>query len=179
MPDLSSHNRPLSPALALVVAVARNGVIGEHNALPWSLPSELKRFREITMGHPCVMGRKTWEGIGKPLKGRDNIVLTHGPAMLVEGVTTVHTLEAALAEASRCAGVRGVTEIMVIGGGEVYLQTLPMARRIYLTRVDMDAHGDTYFPEVAAADWIEVAREVHAPGPKDSCGYVILTLDRR
>ena len=172
---MSSNSLPL----ALVAAVARNGVIGEHNGLPWSLPSELKYFRDITIGHPCIMGRKTWAGLSKPLKGRDNIVLTRGPAIAGEGVTTVHTLKAAIAEANRCAAARGARELMVIGGGEIYLQTLPIANRVYLTEVDMDASGDTFFPTLAADGWIELAREAHLPGPKDSCGYITLTLQRR
>jgi dihydrofolate reductase len=175
MSNLSSH----SPPLSLVVAVARNGVIGEHNGLPWKLPSELKRFRQITTGHPCIMGRKTWDSIGKPLKNRDNIVLTRGAPIPVEGVITVGTLEAALASATACAAARGAKEIMIIGGGEIYRQTLAIASRLYLTRVDMDATGDTTFPELSPADWTETAREPHAPGPSDSCGYVVHTLDRR
>ncbi len=175
MTDLSSPN----PPLALVVAVARNGVIGEHNGLPWKLPSELRRFRDITTGHPCIMGRKTWEGIGKPLKNRDNIVLSRGAPIAVAGVISVATLDAAIAAANSCAKARGAGAIMIIGGGEIYRQTLPLATRVYFTRVDMDASGDTYFPELSPQDWIEVAREQHVPGPNDSCGYVILTLDRR
>lgn len=179
MPDLSSQILKTKFPLALVVAVARNGVIGEHNGLPWKLPSELRRFREITVGHPCIMGRKTWEGIGKPLKNRNNIVLTRGAPILVEGVVSVRTLEQAIATASACAETRGAREIMIIGGGEVYLQTLPMASRVYFTRVDMDAAGDTHFPDLDPEDWVEVAREDHAPGPGDSCSYVLTTLDRR
>ncbi len=175
MSDLST----LTPPLALVVAVALNGVIGEHNGLPWKLPSELKRFRDITTGHPCIMGRKTWESIGKPLKNRDNIVLTRGAPIPVEGVISVRTLEAAIAQAAACAALRGVREIMVIGGAEIYRQTLPMAARLHLTRVDMIATGDTHFPAIDPEDWIEVSREPYAPGPGDSCGYVVHTLDRR
>lgn len=165
--------------IALVVAVARNGMIGEHNALPWKLPSELRRFREITLGHPCVMGRKTWEGLKGPLKGRDNIVLTRGAKIANEGVVTVFSLDEALRLAGEYAGIRNVPWIMVIGGGDLYRQTLPLASRLYLTEVDMDASGDTQFPPVILADWIETAREPHTPGPGDSCGYTILTLDRR
>ena len=175
MPDLSSPQLPL----ALVVAVARNGVIGEHNGLPWKLPSELRRFRDITTGHPCIMGRKTWESIGKPLKNRDNIVLTRGAPIAVDGAITARTLHEALDAATACAKARGASAIMIIGGGEVYRQTLPLASRLYFTRVDMEASGDTHFPELPPHDWLEVAREKHDAGPSDSCGYVILTLDRR
>ena len=164
--------------IALVVAVARNGVIGEHNGLPWKLPSELRRFREITLGHPCLMGRKTWEGLKGPLKNRDNIVLTRGPGINREGVLTVHSLEAGLAAGRRLAAGRGVPWIMVIGGGELYRQALPLADRLYLTEVDMDAAGDTSFPALEPGKWRESARVQHQAGPGDSCGYVMLTLDR-
>lgn len=166
------------PGIALVVAAARNGVIGEHNSLPWKLPSELRRFREITLGHPCLMGRKTWEGLKGPLKGRDNLVLTRGGAIAREGVLTVRSLAEGLALGRDLASARGAGWVMVIGGGEVYAQALPLADRLYLTRVDMDVAGDTSFPALDPAAWREVAREPHAPGPGDSCGYTILTLDR-
>jgi dihydrofolate reductase len=175
MPDPLHRSLPL----ALVVAVARNGVIGEHNALPWKLPSELKRFRDITTGHPCIMGRKTWDSIGKPLKNRDNIVLTRGAPIAAEGVLTVRTLDEAIATATACAKDRGSRELMIIGGGEIYRQTLPMASRIYLTRVDLDASGDTYFPEIDPLDWAEVSRQPITPGPNDSCPYTVTILERR
>ena len=175
---MSSRNE--TPAgIALVVAVARNGMIGEHNGLPWKLPSELRRFREITMGHPCVMGRKTWEGLKGPLKGRDNIVLTRGAKIANEGVVTAFSLDEALRLARGYAGQRNVPWIMVIGGGGLYRQTLPMAQRLILTEVDMDAPGDTTFPSFDRTQWLETAREPHRPGPGDSCAYTILTLDRR
>lgn len=167
------------PRICLVVAAARNGVIGEHNQLPWKLPSELKRFREITWGHPCVMGRVTWQGLKGPLPGRDNIVITRGADIPVPGVITVRGIEEALAEAAKCAAARGVSDIMVIGGGQIYMQVLSQADRLYLTRVDLDVSGDTTFPDLDPAQWVEVAREPHEPGPRDTCGYVILTLDRR
>jgi len=166
------------PGIALVVATARNGVIGEHGGLPWKLPSELRRFRDITLGHPCLMGRKTWEGLKGPLKGRDNLVLTRGPAIEREGVITVRTLEAGLESARKLALDRGAPWVMVIGGGEVYRQALPLASRLYLTRVDMDVAGDTTFPALEPAAWRETAREPHTAGPGDTCGYTILTLDR-
>ena len=164
--------------IALVVAAARNRVIGEHNGLPWKLPSELRRFREITLNHSCLMGRKTWEGLKGPLKGRDNIVLTRGPVIAKEGVLTVHTLEQGIDLAQKLSVARHASWVMVIGGGDLYRQALPLAGRLYLTEVDMDASGDTTFPELAPAEWREIAREPHAAGPGDSCGYVIRTLDR-
>ena len=168
----------VEPELAIVAAVARNGMIGEHNGLPWKLPSELRRFREITMGHPCLMGRKTWEGLKGPLKGRDNIVLTRGPAIGREGVITVRSLEEGIEQGRTRARQRGAGWVMVIGGGDVYAQALPLAARLYLTQVDMDAPGDTTFPALDMSGWREVGREPHLAGPGDSCGYTILTLDR-
>ena len=166
------------PKLALVVAAARNHVIGEHNRLPWSLPSEQKRFKEITIGHPLIMGRKTYEGIGRPLPGRDNIVLTRGEIIDDPTVHTVNSIEEGIALAERFAISRGVDEIMVIGGGQVYAQTLPQAQRIYFTRVDMDATGDTTFPKIDPQKWHETAREDHKAGPNDNADFSIMTLDR-
>ena len=168
--------------ITLVVAVARNGIIGEHNDLPWQLPSELKRFRQITIGYPCIMGRKTFEGIvarlKRPLPGRDSIVMTRGPRIAMPGVLTVHTLADALALGRKLARERGVLDVMVIGGGEIYRQALPFAERIYFTRVEMDASGDTSFPRLDPSQWRETAREPHEAGPGDSADYTILTLDR-
>jgi dihydrofolate reductase len=173
---MSSSNS--QPGIALVVAVARNGIIGEHNRLPWKLPSELRRFRDITMGHPCLMGRKTFEGLKGPLKGRDNIVLTRGPAIGREGVLTVRSLAQGIEIGREFAVKSGAGFIMVIGGGEVYAQALPLASRLYLTEVAMDATGDTAFPARDPKQWREIAREPHQPGPGDSCAYTLLTLER-
>lgn len=171
-----------APRITLVVAVARNGVIGEHNGLPWRLPSELKRFKQITMGHPCIMGRRTWDGVlaslGKPLPGRDSIVLTRGAPIAVDGVHTARTLNEALEAGRKLAQARGVADVMVIGGGEVYRQALPVADRIWYTRVEVDATGDTHFPALDPGQWRETAREPHDAGTGDTADYTILTLDR-
>ncbi len=164
--------------ISLVVAAARNGVIGMQNALPWKLPSDLKRFKEITTGHPIVMGRKTYEAIGQPLMDRDNIVVTRGEIIEDPTVHTVNSIEEAIALAKRFAINRGVDEIMVVGGGQIYEQTLPMAHRIYFTRVDMDVEGDTVFPKLNAERWKETAREDMKAGPKDNADFSFLTLDR-
>lgn len=175
---MSSRTQTAEPRIALVVAVARNGVIGRAGRLPWSLPSDLKRFRQITMGHPCLMGRKTFESIGKPLKGRDNIVISRRGMPPVEGVVVVPDLDAALVEGKARAVTRGVEEIMVIGGGDIYRQTLPLASRLYLTQVEMDVDGDTVFPPLDPGHWREAAREIHPAGPNDSAGFSLITLDR-
>ena len=164
--------------ISLVVAAARNGVIGIQNTLPWTLPSELKRFKELTTGHPLVMGRKTYEAIGQPLAKRDNIVVTRGEIMDDPTVHTVNSVEEGIALAKRFAVNRKVDEIMIIGGGQIYEQTLPLADRIYFTSVDMDVEGDTLFPNLSPERWREIAREEHKAGPDDSADYTIVTLDR-
>ena len=164
--------------IALVVAAARNGVIGIQNALPWNLPSELQRFKELTTGHPLIMGRNTYEAIGRPLPNRDNIVVTRGEIMDDPSVHTVNSIEEAIALARRFAVTRGVDEIMIVGGGQIYEQTLKLADRIYFTRVEMDAEGDTLFPDLSPERWREISREEFKAGPQDNADFTVLTLDR-
>lgn len=159
--------------ISFVVAVARNGVIGREGGLPWHISTDLKRFKEITMGKPVVMGRKTWDSLPrKPLPGRRNIVITRQPGFSAEGAEAVSTPEAVLA---LCGDA---PEIAVIGGGEVYRLFWPHVDRLYLTEVDLEVAGDTHFPAVDPAQWREVAREVHPKGEKDSAGFTLRTLDR-
>mgnify|MGYP002651653057 CR=1 FL=1 len=142
--------------LVLVVAAAENGVIGKDGAMPWHLPADLRHFRRITMGKPVIMGRKTWHSIGRPLPGRQNIVLTRDPAFHGTGAAIVSSLDEALAAAG------GASEAMVIGGAEIYALARPLATRIELTRIHAAPEGDTYFPEPEASLWVETAREDHA-----------------
>src|SRR5436190_5304260 len=144
------------PRIALVVAVARNGVIGERGRLPWRISSDLKRFKAITMGKPVIMGRKTWEGLPRrPLPGRMNIVLTRHRDYRVEGAVVADDPSNAVASAAQS----GTGEICVIGGGEVFREFLPRASRIYLSEVDLAPVGDIFFPYIDAAEWREVSRE--------------------
>ncbi len=166
------------PRLALVVAVADNGVIGREGRLPWRLPSDLKQFRRLTMGKPLIMGRKTFQSIGKPLDGRDNIVVTRDPAFAAEGVLVARSFEEAVALARTCAEARGADEIAVIGGAQIYAAALPAADRIYLTQVHGAFEGDTVFPALDRAAWQETARERHAAGPKDAADFSLVILDR-
>jgi dihydrofolate reductase len=160
--------------ISFVVAVSRNGVIGREGGLPWHISSDLKRFKEITMGKPVIMGRKTWESLPKrPLPGRRNIVITRQPGFTAEGAEVAATPE----EALRIAG--GAPEIAVIGGGEVYRLFWPMVDRLYLTEVDLAVEGDTHFPVPDPDEWREVAREVHPRGARDSAAFILRTLDRR
>lgn len=142
--------------LALIVAIARNGVIGRDNTLPWHLPEDLRHFKAMTLGKPLVMGRRTWESIGRPLPGRTSIVVSRSAALKVpEGVVVVASLDAALQAAQRLAARDGVDECMVIGGADIYRAALPLATRIYLTRIDSDIPGDTWFPALDATAWHE------------------------
>ena len=124
--------------LSVIVAAARNGVIGRNNALPWHLPEDLRYFKRVTMGKPIVMGRKTWESIGRPLPGRTNIVITRRPDYAAEGARVVGSLEEALSLAEDIALIDGSNELLVIGGAEIYKAALPLASRLYLTEVQAD-----------------------------------------
>lgn len=158
--------------ISLVVAVAKGGVIGRDNAVPWRAPEDLKFFKRITTGRPVIMGRKTYESIGRPLPNRLNIVVSRDPAYRAEGVATVTSLEAALARAAS-AGMGD--EAMVIGGQQIFEAVLPRADRVYLTEIDVEVEGgDTFFPELSPREWREVARTPH-PGPPP---MRFVTLDR-
>jgi dihydrofolate reductase len=147
----------MSPAtITLVVAVADNGVIGRDNALPWHLPDDLKRFKRLTLGKPVIMGRKTFESIGKPLPGRQNIVVTRDTNYRREGVTVVHDADAAL----HAAG--DAPEVMVIGGAELFRTLLPRASRLHLTRVHGNIEGDVFWPAPDDRQWRVVERESHS-----------------
>lgn len=160
--------------ISFVVAVSRNGVIGREGGLPWHISSDLKRFKEITMGKPVVMGRKTWESLPrKPLPGRRNIVITQQKDYQAEGADVAASPEAALLLAP------DAPEVAVIGGGEIYRLFWPLADRLYLTEVDLEVDGDTHFPVVDPAEWREIAREFHPMGEKDSASFTLRVLDRR
>lgn len=158
---------------SLVVAVARNRVIGRDNALPWRLPDDLAYFKRVTMGRPVVMGRRTYESIGKPLPGRQNIVVTRNPAFQAPGCTVVPTLEAAW----KAAG--NADEACVIGGTSLFEAALPTADVIHLTEVDADVEGDTYFPQIDRDQWRETEVSRHEPDARHSYGFRIVRLERR
>lgn len=158
--------------LSLIVAAADNGVIGHEGQLPWHLPPDLKHFKALTLGKPVIMGRKTFESIGKALPGRQNIVLSRDPGYGAPGVRVVRDLESALWAAA------DVEEIMVIGGAVIFAQALPMADRIYWTEVHADVAGDTVFPPFDRDDWQETAREDVAA--RDTLpAYSFVCLERR
>jgi len=148
---------PVSPPIVVVAAVARNHVIGSAGDLPWRLPADMRRFKAITLGKPMIMGRKTFESIGRPLPGRRTVVVTRDARWSAEGVETAPSLQAALALAVQT----GPEEIVIAGGGEIYAQALPLADRLRLTWVEAEPHGDARFPAFDRSDWREVAREHH------------------
>lgn len=157
--------------IAIIVAMARNHVIGANGRMPWHLPAELGYFRSVTWGKPIVMGRSTFEAIGRALPGRQNIVLSRQADFVAPGCEVVHQLD----EAWRIA--QG-DEIMVIGGAALYTQTLSLATRLYLTEIDANVTGDTYFPTFDRQHWQETARVEHAADAKNPYNYACLTLRR-
>jgi dihydrofolate reductase len=167
------------PAIALVVAMARNRVIGGDNRMIWKLSSDLKRLRALTWGKPLIMGRKTFESVGKPLPGRETIVVTHAQGYAPAGVRVVHNVDAALALAENVADQMKADAIIVLGGGEIYRQTIARADRLYLTEVDLAPEGDTHFPAVDPAYWREASRERGVRTERDDAEFTYVDYVRR
>jgi dihydrofolate reductase len=164
--------------LVLVAAIGENGVIGREGDLPWRLKSDLQHFRKLTINKPVVMGRKTYESIRKPLKDRTNIVLTRDLGLVAPGAVLATSLDAALAFARDDAKTRGVDEIMVIGGSDVFAATMAMADRLEITRVHASPAGDVSFPPIDPKQWRETARVRHRRGPHDDTDFTTLTYER-
>ncbi|GIU45729.1 type 3 dihydrofolate reductase [Shewanella algidipiscicola] len=141
--------------IAMIAAMANNRVIGKDNQMPWHLPEDLRHFKAMTLGKPVVMGRKTYESIGRPLPGRHNIVISRQAGLTIEGVTCVTSFEAALQAAGEC------DELVVIGGGQLYQALLPRADKLYLTEINLDVEGDTFFPDWNDGSWERVTTEAH------------------
>ena len=160
------------PCISLIVAMAKNGVIGRHNRLPWRLPADLAHFKAITMGKPMVMGRKTWESLPGLLPGRRHIVVTRDVDYQAEGCTLVHSLDEAIAAAG------DVPEVMIVGGGTLYKEMLPRADRLYLTQVDVEVEGDAHFPRIDWREWHELSRESHPADERNPHAYIFLALER-
>ena len=158
--------------ISLIAAAARNNVIGKGNALPWDLPADLKHFRETTAGHTVIMGRKTFESIGRPLPKRRNVVITRPPDYNPEGVEVVSSLETAITM------IPDGEEAFVIGGGEIFRQALPLADRVYLTRVEVDVTGDAYFPALDPKEWRETARREGKVDAKNALPHTFLVFER-
>ncbi|MGK2914938.1 MAG: dihydrofolate reductase [Porticoccaceae bacterium] len=163
--------------IALIAAVAENSVIGRDNTLPWHLPEDLRHFKRITLGKPLVMGRRTHESIGRPLPGRTNIVITSRRDWHPADITIAHSLADAIALAEPIAAANGADEIMVIGGEQLYRQTLAIADRIYLTQVAIAVEGDAFFPVIVRTQWRETDRE-EGLSPASGLGYQFVVFDR-
>ena len=165
-----------SPRICIIAAVARNGIIGSGNQMPWRLPEDMKRFKQLTLGHAVIMGRRTFDSIiatsGKPLSGRDNIVVTRSREWARPDCRAVHSLEAAL------AAVREPQDAFVIGGAEIYALALPIASRLYITEIERDFDGDTFFPEFDRSRWREVSWERIAPGGSEGFAYAFVEYER-
>lgn len=160
------------PRLSIIVAMAKNRVIGANGTIPWHLPEELRRFKSLTMGHHIIMGRKTWESIGRPLPGRASVVVTRQRDYRAHGALVVHSLDDALAA---CAGD---SEAFVIGGAELYRQALPRAQRIYLTTVDAEIAGDTVMPEFDLSGWRQVSTSSQAADARHPYAFHCAIYDR-
>lgn len=169
----------MSIPVAMIAAVAANGVIGDHGRLPWRLPSDFAFFKAQTMGKPLLMGRKTFESIGRPLPGRTNIVVTRQRGYQPEGVLVIDDLGAALAHARHIAGLDRAGEVMVAGGETIYRAVMPEADRLYITHVELTPEGDAYFPEIAPQQW-EVTGEPEVPrSASDGAAFSVKLYTRR
>ena len=165
--------------LALIVAQGLNRVIGNDNKLPWYLPEDLRYFKEVTMGKPIIMGRKTFESIGKPLPGRLNIVITRDSNWSAEGVKIVASLEEAIEVGEAQAMIDGVEEAVIIGGAQIYAQSLPLVDRLYLTQVEAEPEGDAHFPKIDYGQWQELGRQSFPAGDQPNrYPYAFIVYDR-
>lgn len=160
-------------SLSIIVALSENHVIGSGNQLPWKLSADLKRVKALTMGHHLIMGRKTYESIGRPLPGRTNVIITRNGSYAPEGCVVVNSLAAALELAKEDS------EAFVFGGGEIFREALPLVNKIYLTKVHCVIDGDTHFPELTSSEWIELDREEFKADEKNEYDYSFVTLQRK
>lgn len=165
--------------IVMVAAMARNGVIGVDNGLPWHMRSDLKHFRAATWGKPMIMGRKTYQSIGRPLPGRETVVVTRDPAFAAEGVHVVDGLDAAFALAAMLARTSGAEEIIVAGGGTIYAEAMKRADRLVITEIQLEAEGDAVFPPIDPLQWLQASRTAYPRGEKDDAAYDVVVWQRR
>jgi dihydrofolate reductase len=158
--------------LSIIVAVADHGVIGSGNQLPWRLPDDLRRFKALSLGKPIVMGRKTFDSIGRPLPGRLNVVISRQPGLQIPGCTVVTSIDEAIAAA------QPAPEIVIIGGADIYRQVLPQVQVIHLTRVHANVDGDVVFPELQPQQWRQMAKEYHPADERHAHAFTFSTLER-
>ncbi len=168
---LESRIKSPPPLISLIVAMAKNRIIGKDNKMPWHLPADLAHFKKITLGKPVIMGRKTFQSIGKPLPGRQNIVVSQSLNYVSDGIDVTQSLEDAIVIAGN------VAEIIIIGGGNIYRQMLPRAQRLYLTYIDAEIEGDTQFPQYEHLGWEKSQEEQHAADEKNVYAYSFVTLN--
>ncbi|WP_282339311.1 dihydrofolate reductase [Pseudomonas sp. PS02288] len=164
--------------LALIAALAQNRVIGLDNKMPWHLPADLRHFKAMTLGKPVIMGRKTWDSLGRPLPGRLNLVVSRQPNLLLDGAEVFPTLEQALLRAEQWAREQGADELMLIGGAQLYGQALDQADRLYLTRIAASPEGDAFFPAFDEAQWACISSVEH-PADGEAPGYAFEGWVRR
>ena len=167
----------MSLPLCLIAALAENRIIGRDNQLPWHLPADLKHFKALTLGKPIIMGRKTWDSLGRPLPGRLNLVVSRQADLQLEGAEVFASLDQAILRADEWAGEQGAEELMLIGGAQLYEQGLARAARLYLTRVALEPEGDAWFPTFSEQDWSLLEAEAHAAN-EPSPGYCFETWAR-
>ena len=158
--------------ISLIVAMARGRVIGKDNGMPWHMPADLRHFKSVTLGKPVVMGRRTFESIGRPLPGRRNLVISRNVDWQADGVEVASSLEQALAL------LAGSDEVMIIGGGQLYAEALPLAHRLHLTHIELAVEGDTHFPDYTCFSWREIATESHCADEHNPYDYRFVTLER-
>ena len=163
----------------MIAAVAENGVIGNGNAIPWRLPSDFAHFKRMTLGKPLIMGRKTFESIGKPLPGRTNIVVTRQAGYQPDGVLVISSLEAALDHAQTIAAADNAAEIMIGGGAQIYAEAMPLADILYITHVALSPEGDSFFPAIDADIWWQSAQMDVPASPKDTASFRVSIYRRR
>jgi dihydrofolate reductase len=168
----------MTVAVAIIAAIAENGVIGNGNAIPWHLPGDFAHFKRMTLGKPLIMGRKTFESIGRPLPGRTNIVVTRQEGYQPNGVIVISSLEAALEHAQAIAKADRANEVMIGGGAEIYRQALPIADRMYLTQVSLEPPGDTFFPPIDFEQWKPGGEVNVAPHPADTAAFRVRVYRR-
>jgi len=164
--------------ISLIAAVSKNGVIGNEGDLPWNLPSDLKKFKEITDNKPIIMGRKTWDSIGRPLPNRDNIVISRNVNLEIEGGIICSSPDEAISIAKIKANERGSEEIMVVGGGYIYKEFMDVADKLYITEVDLEVEGDAYFPKVDLEIFNEISRERKSKESEDNAYHSLVIYEK-
>ena len=166
------------PFVSIIVAVAANGVIGRDGEMPWRLSTDLKRFKALTFGHPVIMGRKTYQSIGKALPGRRNIILTRRADFRPDDAETASTMDEALVIARRASTAGAEQHVFVIGGGEIYALAMPLAQRLHVTHVDLSPEGDAHFPAIDPEEWRPLSQDVVPAGERDSTASRYVVYER-